>query len=178
MVRPRADILRLSPEPLAALVKRPGEFIHQLWMRLTRRVAAEFDPGEAAAYKEAAREAFRTTGDLLDAPRALGPGSTAETARLAASAEGPIESAGGLPAYARKPGPIHSDELGASSRSEMVEPGAITVEDGVSDAPSPGRARNQAGASAPDHLLRKAANATRVADDFFDGLVRRVEGDR
>jgi hypothetical protein len=40
------------------------------------------------------------------------------------------------------------------------------------------RTRRQPGETAPESLLRAPAAAATVADDFFDGLVRRVEGDR
>jgi hypothetical protein len=42
----------------------------------------------------------------------------------------------------------------------------------------PGRNRRQADSSAPDYLLRTPTSVAPVADDFFDGLIRRVEGDR
>jgi hypothetical protein len=38
--------------------------------------------------------------------------------------------------------------------------------------------RRQPGDTAPDFLLRTPASATLVADDFFDGLIRRIESDR
>lgn len=36
----------------------------------------------------------------------------------------------------------------------------------------------QAGETAPDFLLRTPKSVIPIADDFFDGLIRRVEGDR
>jgi len=51
--------------------------------------------------------------------------------------------------------------------------------------PRPGRgertareSRRRAGKSALDHLLLSPRSVDSAADDFFDGLVRRVEGDR
>jgi hypothetical protein len=43
--------------------------------------------------------------------------------------------------------------------------------------PAPPR-RRQPGETAPDFLLRTPTNVAPVADDFFDGIIRRVEGDR
>jgi hypothetical protein len=34
------------------------------------------------------------------------------------------------------------------------------------------------GETAPDHLLQAPPGVAPVADDFFDALIRRVEGDR
>jgi hypothetical protein len=39
-------------------------------------------------------------------------------------------------------------------------------------------ARRQAGDTAPEFLLRTPTSVTRVVDDFLDGVIRRVEGDR
>jgi hypothetical protein len=44
--------------------------------------------------------------------------------------------------------------------------------------PWPTRPPRQAGDTAPDFLLRRSEGVAAVADDFFDSLVRRVEGDR
>jgi len=158
-------------------VKRPAAFINSLLARLPGRVATAFDRGEAAAYREAAREAFRTTGASIDRPAPSGPGSPAEVPRPVASAGDPLDSVVRPASYQRKRGPSRSPAFDAPPRSETVDPGAIT-NDSASDPLPHGQARDQAKSSAPDHLLRKPANVTRVADDFFDGVVRRVEGDR
>jgi len=46
------------------------------------------------------------------------------------------------------------------------------------DEPAVPPSRRQPGKTAPDFLLRAPNSVTRVADDFFDGLIRRDEGDR
>jgi hypothetical protein len=153
-------------------------FTHQLLTRITRGWAAQFDPREAAAYREAAREAFRTTGELVDAPGEARTGSPADMPSPVASADGRLESVVRPPAYERKPGPSRAPAPRAPTESKIVDPGAISAEVAITDPSAPGQAQNQAKASAPGDLLREPANVTRVADDFFDGVVRRVEGDR
>ena len=60
----------------------------------------------------------------------------------------------------------------ATPSSTEVIPSSIAPE--VTSTPH----RRQAGETAPESLLRAPAGAASIADDFFDALVRRVEGDR
>jgi hypothetical protein len=173
-----ADPIDPSPEPVAASVKGPLTLIQQLVARLSGRAVVDFDPEEAAAYKEAAREAFRTTGVLLRRPESSRPASPGDRPRPDGTPEGQIDTVIDAPSYNRKRTVTRSIASGPPPEIEIVDPGATLGEDVIADAPEPGQGRNQAKASAPGHLLRKPANVTRVADDFFDGVVRRVEGDR
>jgi hypothetical protein len=178
-----ADPVGPSPEPVAAAVKGPLTLIQQLVARLSGRAVVDFDPEEAAAYKEAAREAFRTTGVVLrrpepSRPEPSRPASPGDRRRPDGTPEGQIDTVIDAPSYNRKRTVTRSIASGPLPEIEIVDPGATLGEDVIADASEPGQGRNQAKASAPGHLLREPANVTRVADDFFDGVVRRVEGDR
>ena len=65
----------------------------------------------------------------------------------------------------------------ATPPSQPAEQSAAPVGDAPEESPAPPR-RRKPGDTAPDFLLRTPTSVTRVADDFFDGLIRRVEGDR
>ena len=98
------------------------------------------------------RRPRRQTGEAGPAPTA-GPASSASRAkRTAASGSTPTA----LPA-APTPEPTP-----ASANPE----------------PPARRLSRQAGETAPDFLLRAPTGVAPIVDDFFDGLVRRVEGDR
>jgi len=56
---------------------------------------------------------------------------------------------------------------------QSVVPGGVPPEESL-----PPPRRRQPGDTAPDFLLRTPTSVTPVADDFFDDLIRRVEGDR
>jgi hypothetical protein len=152
-----ADVVARARARLAALVRRPAE---------------------AAAYEAAVREAFRT-GTTLEAPRLLAPAPTARPLAPAPTAESPASTSGAArpvtsvfaptaPAAAR---PVASVSAPTTSAAEPAR------EPTAAEGPSP-RHRRQAGETAPDYLLRAPTGGTAVADDFFDGLIRRVEGDR
>jgi hypothetical protein len=72
-------------------------------------------------------------------------------------------------------GPDIPRPVGSVSAEAVPAPAATT------DALEPGPAERppaQAGERAPDSLLRTPTSVTTISDDFFDGLIRRVEGDR
>jgi hypothetical protein len=140
---------------LWARVTRPRAPILRRLAGLIPGVAAPIDPAEAAAFQEAARESFRT-GTTLGARKRL---ATVPLTESPASLSGAVRptvsvSAPTAPAVAPAAGPER-------------EPAVIE-----------GPARRQAGDTAPGFLLRTPTSVTPVADDFFDGLVRSVEGDR
>jgi len=67
----------------------------------------------------------------------------------------------------------HDEDVGAGKPSS-TEPNPKST---AADVPG-AHTRRQPGETAPESLLRAPAAAASVVDDFFDGLVRRVEGDR
>jgi hypothetical protein len=132
---------------------------------LMRRLRTRIHPGEAAAFEKAAREAFRASMT----PEARKP-SRPETHKPFA----PVPSS-------ESPGTVSGAVRPAGTVVAPTAPPAATVIESVQEAPAagpPGREpRRHAGDTAPDFLLR-TPRTTPVADDFFDGLIRRVEGDR
>lgn len=125
--------------------------------RITEWVRARMPPlpgEEAGAYDEAVRVAYRTD-------------TTIETPRPMAPLESP-------PFDPRLRRPIPSSSFPSLGTTIVpVEPaGAPAVPELKT-----GRRRPQLGDTVPESL-RTPASVTSVADDFFDGLIRRVEGDR
>jgi hypothetical protein len=80
----------------------------------------------------------------------------------------PPANSGSIPAAAPEP-------------STPREPGDLSVDpgDALPDRP-PAISRGRPGEdeTAPDALLKAPESASRAADDFFDSLARRVEGER
>ena len=153
---------------LAATVRRPREFSVPGTLR---RVLGRLGSGDAAAYDEAAREAFKAgtptdlppSGPSYDVAGSRGappPGKFAEPARRqdATTAKQP-SSLGSGPT---------DDSLG-STGSTAHEP---SMEDRLPEPHPP------PGADSAEDPLRPPTNVTPVADDFFDGLIKRVEGKR
>jgi hypothetical protein len=151
-------------------VRRPRAFT----IRLLYRLAGRIDPAEAAAYEEAARKAFQT-GTLVDAPKPSGSVPSAESAgSLAARPLGSLAGRTGPQAelIAKRSAPFVAEPTGETLESHV----ATAEEPAVADR-LPDRNSRDVGDSAQD-LLRTPRSVTSVADDFFDGLIRRVEGDR
>jgi hypothetical protein len=140
-----------------APLKRSGPGGVRRLTAIVSGVARRIGGGEAAAFDEAAREAFRA-GRIPDAPPPLPSATNADSPAARSDALRPINTV----------------------LAPMVRPSRPTPEatDQTDVAPSPTRPRRQAGDTAPDLLLRPSAGVPAVADDFFDSLVRRVEGDR
>ncbi len=174
---PTTAFRRRAPARLAAQLKRPVTSIRYHLVRLLRRVTGRIDPGDADAYEEAARAAFRA-GTLLDAPDFVAPGSSRPRGESAGPQEHPSGSVFRLTGALTEPGA--TDSTGAvpvpptdALESEVAWADRLAAEDRL-----PGRRRRRADSSAPDDLLRTPTSVAPVADDFFDGLIRRVEGDR
>jgi hypothetical protein len=166
-----AGVVARARARLAALVRRPRAAALQRLAGLMPGVAARIDLAGAAAYEEAAREAFRaattleTASPLVPAPTAESPASTSGAARPVASVSARTAPAA-TPATepAREPAPA----------TPAAEPSSQPV---TAERPAR-RSRRQAGETALDHLLRPPESVNSAANDFFDGLVGRVEGDR
>ena len=175
MELPDADTPRRAPEALAAIVKGSIAAIHLRLVRLMGRVTAPLHRREAAAYDDAAREAFRMAGGRFDTPEPVTPRASANAP--AAAAPVPVLESVGKTGMSARPGNTRLPAVVAASEEVTVEPEPFAAENVPSGVPT-GQEPKQAGSSAPDHLLRTPTGVTRVADDFFDGLIRRVEGDR
>ncbi len=162
-----ADIVARARARLAALVRRPRA---PALPRLARLMSGRIDPEEAAAYDEAAREAFRV-GTTREAPRPVAPAPTAESPVSTSVAAPPTASVSAPTASVAAPRVAWVPAPRASAAAPEAEPAR---EPAAAKEP----ARRQAGETAPGSLLRTPPSVTSVADDFFDGLIRRVEGDR
>jgi hypothetical protein len=174
---PTTGFPRHAPARLAAQLKRPGTFIRYHLVRLLSRLTGRIDPGEAIAYEEAARAAFRT-GTLVDSRDFVTRRSSEPRSGPAGPQEDPSGPVARLTEALTESGA--TDSTGAAStpptnapESEVAWAERLAAEDRL-----PGRNQRQADSSAPDYLLRTPTSVAPVADDFFDGLIRRVEGDR
>ena len=117
--------------------------------RYTRLPLGRMDPDEAEAYNEAEREAFQASPSR-ERPTRLPP----PTPRP------PVSTLDAAPRDALPPTPA---------------PEVVTVQEpSAPEQPT----RRKTGDTAPKFLLRTPTSVTPVVDDFFDGLIRRVEGDR
>ena len=112
------------------------------------------DGKEAGAYDEAVRVAYRTD-TTIDVPRPMAP------------PESP-------PFDPRLQRPIRSSSI--PTPDPTIRPVDSAEPRAVPEVKARGR-RPELGDKAPEGL-RTPASVTSVADDFFDGLIRRVEGDR
>jgi hypothetical protein len=115
----------------------------------SRLPVGRMDPDEAEAFNEAIREAFQASPPG-EGPRPLTPPSSRpRVSTLDAAPRAPLP-----------PSPA---------------PEVMTVQEpSATEQPT----RRKASDTAPDFLLRTPASVAPVVDDFFDGLIRRVEGDR
>jgi hypothetical protein len=127
------------------------------------------DPSDPA-FEEAARKAF-LAGTVLEAPK---PPPPAQSARK--PAERPLETVGGRPAS-----PIAAIRTRPAAQpglaEQTLEPHDTRGDDRPTDDAFPDRGARKADPSWPD-LLRTPSAVAPVADDFFDGLIRRTERDR
>ena len=143
------------------LVRRPrATALHRL-ARLIPGVASRIDRAEATEYEEATRKAFRA-GTSLQSPKLFAPPRVVESPglKLGAARPGAFISAPPAP-----PAPPATPAIEPARQPADVEP------------PARGHG-GQAGETAPDFLLRTPKSVIPIADDFFDGLIRRIEGDR
>ena len=148
----RADA---GPEGLLAAVRgRLAQLLPRRGARSGARQAAEFDVAARNAYESALK---------LEAGAPLSPEPPAAGSSGASTTEPPTVAA---------PGPTTPDAAEPTAAAEPRPPAEPPEE------PLAPARRRQPGEAALDFLLRTPTNVAPVADDFFDGLVRRVEGDR
>jgi hypothetical protein len=104
----------------------------------------------------------------------------------AAPVAGPAPKPAPKPAVAARkteaPAPTSRAGRPGASGPAQTEPAAATptaepAREPVTAERPARRSRRPAGETAPDHLLAPPKRVSSAADDFFDGLVRRVEGD-
>ncbi len=150
-------------------------------VRLIPGVGARIERAEAAAYEEAARQAFRA-GTSIDAPRpvapptAVVPQSELVTHPLGSLAARPADLKSEPPKW--EPGVTGAVAAVSADVGQTPAPKARPADEPAVAERSARRNRRRAGETAPDHLLRSPTGGTPVVDDFFDGLIRRVMGDR
>jgi Beta-lactamase superfamily domain len=172
---------------LAAARGRLARLVPGRSARTGARQAAEFDAAARKAYQSALKlEIGAPLAPALPAARSAGAPTTEPPTALASEPTAPdAASATGLePAAA----PATAAEPAAAARtSAWATPPRLPAEQSAAvggeppaapPAPSTLPRRRQPGETAPDFLLRTPTNVAPVADDFFDGLIRRVEGDR
>ena len=139
-----------------------------------RRLLSRLDPGDAAAYEEAAREAFKA-GTPTDAGK---PAPSVEAADFAGSRD--VRLPGSFGERVRRQGTTtgkRPGRPGSQPTEEPPEPGGATADEPATEnRPPEGNSRDAADAATDP--LRTPRSVTPVADDFFDGLIRRVEGKR
>jgi hypothetical protein len=76
------------------------------------------------------------------------------------------------------PGPARSGGPAAAPAAPAAVTGSEPARAPADSEPQARRPNRQAGETAPDFLLRTPTSVAPIVDDFFDGLIRRVEGDR
>lgn len=153
-----ADVILAARERASTLVWWPSSAGLRRPVDTPPAAAVRIDPAEAAAWEAVVREAFRA-------------GSPVVTTRSTP----PAQSSGApAPRIARL-----GTSSSASRRRSRTAPAAVfnAAREPETGGPPKPENRRQDGATAPDHLLRTPTSVALVADDFFEGLVRRVEGD-
>lgn len=157
-----------EPEPpgrsLAAARGLLARLVPGRGARTGARQAAESDAVARNAYQSALKLA--TGAPLAPAPptaRSVGAPTSATP-----TAPAPVATPAAVPARV---------SAWATPPIQPAEQSAAPVGEAPEESPAPPR-RRQPGKTAPDFLLRAPTSVTRVADDFFDGLIRRDEGDR
>jgi hypothetical protein len=197
-----ADVVARARARLAALVRRPPAPSIQRIAGLMPGVAARIDQSEAAAYDEAARDAFRAATTLepatpparppMPVPASASEGEPPMPSVSIRTTPGVTRAAPGAPSTT----PVNPAIPTAESRtptswsprpftpitpriSRAAEPGPHSAGSAAGGGHQPaGRRRHQAGETAPEDLLRPPESADSAAGDFFDGLVRLVEDKR
>jgi hypothetical protein len=141
-------------------------------VRLIPVLGARIERAEAIAFQEVGREAF-LAGTLTEAPKPAGSGSSGASIASVRWLERPLE------AVIRTETIAQPRDKAIAEVTDDSEDEAALAETLAVDATVPGRQRRrQSGSSSPAHLLQTPANVAPVVDDFLDGLIRRVEGDR
>lgn len=206
--RPRHSVLILpTPEHAEEKPGRPLAAARGLLARLVPRPVAQSRARQAAEFDAVAREALRSALKLeAAAPRHPAPTArptAAPTTSLPASVQavapaiGPLSppitpgtTAATAPSSGRTAPAAPEPAADAPESSAGVHTSTWTTPPGTRRArsaaprveppeepPGPPR-RRQPGETAPDFLLRPPTNVAPVADEFFDGLVERIEGHR
>lgn len=126
-----------------------------------------------SSFEEAERAAFRSS-------TAATPGAFAGSAVATGSVNDrpPTLMGDPLARFPAKPEAIRATVARSESIPAASPPSAEPIPDPTPADNAGTRTRRQPGETAPESLLRAPSGAVSVADDFFDGLVRRVEGDR
>jgi hypothetical protein len=203
--RPLVRVVR-PPEHSDAGPRRPLAAARGLFARLVPGQVARSRARQADKFDAAAREALQSALKLeAAAPLAPAPpvarSAAAPTASLpaAAKAAAPATEPVSLPsapattpttARASRPttpdtAPAAAPEPAAAARasawatppSQPEKRSAAPRGERAEEPPGPPR-RRKPGETAPGFLLRTPTSIAPVADDFFDDLIRRVEGDR
>jgi hypothetical protein len=180
----RGDAIARARGRLEALLRLPGAGVRRVTSRIPGALTGT-DAADAAAFEEAARKAYRE-GMTIETPRPDGsvPGTRSPVPGVArsrgiAAALGPAAPPRSLASVAARPADMEG-AAGEAAEFGAAEPAAVeypTSEPGAEVRPTV-RRRRQPGDTAPDFLLRTPTSVDPIADDFFDGLIRRVEGDR
>ena len=204
-IREHADeIAAVQPD---AEPRRPLAAARGLLARLVPRRVARSRARQADKFDAAAREALQSALKLEAAARlapappaarsaAAPTASPPAAAKAAGRATEPVSLPSGpntTPTTARASRPTTPDMAPAAASAEPeatvrasawatppsqpAEQSAAPVRGAPEESPAPPH-RRQPGDTAPDFLLRTPTSVTRVADDFFNGLIRQVEGDR
>jgi hypothetical protein len=184
---------------LAALLEQPRGQAFETLAGPTPEVSARIAPAKADACEDVTPGASQADAALEDfiplvpipapltpTPPSWAPRRVAPETEPAAPAE--TSTAG---AAASAPDPARPDALDAEpatlSAAPLATPAHALLAIVPASEPTPRRvrgeriasqSRRQAGTAALDHLLRSPTSVDSAADDFFEGLVRRVEGDR
>lgn len=185
LVSRRARVLVSLRTPLAPALERLGRLVPGTDAVGAAQPSARMSAGHRALQSAMTRE----VAEVLAAAAALASSPVAERGDAAMSdarpvkpvveptqtrglaADSPVTETGPEAEAARPRG------AWATPPSQPAEQSAAPVGEAPEESPAPPR-RRQPGDTAPGFLLRTPTSVTRVADDFFDGLIRRVEGDR
>ncbi len=137
------------------------------------RLLGRLDPRDAAAYEEAAREAFKAATPT-DVP-ATAPAVNAVDSSISPVGPAPVPPA---PSAFRQGATTtrRSGSLGSKQTARPLGPDSATREGAAIDGSSTEQQSPEA-VDATTDLLQTPRSVTPVADDFFDGLIRRVEGE-
>ena len=165
-----ADVVVRAQARLARLLRRPdASGLHLLAGLMPGRI----DPEDAAAYDEAAREAFRA-GTTLGALRPFAADASPEPSSSTSGAARPDPW---VSAPTASPAAAGVARVSAPTPPAPASAGELARERAAAGRPAR-RPRHQAGETAPESLLRTPTSVVPIADDFFDSILRRVEGDR
>lgn len=145
-----------------AVVKRPRARLLDRLSAFLPGAPAPVDRAEVAAFQQASRELFHDNQRLAEAHRP-------------ASIDRPPSPVDHHHEHDAVPNSAAPSEPPIKSITPLTESAVSPRESAVADRPR-GRSSHLSADSAPDPLLKAPRNVAPVADDFFAGLIRRVEG--